>query len=69
MKITPRQAMQMVFDILGTKSAVASLCGVSDQAVGQWSRIPIRHCTRLEAAVEGKVTVRQMRPDFPWPVT
>lgn len=61
--------MQAVFDILGTKATVAALCGVSDQAVGQWDKIPVRHCTRLETAVEGKITVRQMRPDFPWPAT
>lgn len=65
--MNPYEAKQQVFDIIGSKRAVARLCGVSDQAVGQWDKIPSKHCAVLEMATEGKISCRMMRPDFPWP--
>lgn len=66
-KITPRQAMEKVFTLMGTKTAVARLCKVTNQAISRWHQVPIRHCPVLEMATEGKISCRQMRPDFPWP--
>lgn len=65
--LTPRQAMKQAIKLLGNKTVVARLTGVSNQAVSQWKQIPLKHCVAIETALGGRMTCRQLRPDFPWP--
>lgn len=45
----------------------AALCGVSPQAVSQWTRVPPAHAAKL--AAESGIPAHELRPDvFPAPL-
>lgn len=57
------QPLARVFELVGGKSALARLLGVTAQAVQQWARVPADRVLDVERAVDGAVTRYQMRPD------
>lgn len=53
---------------------MAEACGVSTANVYQWSRgirpVPVEHCAAIEAATQGAITRRDLRPNdwaYIWP--
>lgn len=58
-------AIERVFGILGSQKALAQKLQVSEQAVSQYrNRIPAERVLDIEAAVAGKVTRHDLRPDI-----
>ena len=57
--------MKTVSD-LGGPTVVARIVGVKVPSVHGWRSIPARHCPTIEKALDGEVTVEQMRPDVAW---
>jgi DNA-binding transcriptional regulator YdaS (Cro superfamily) len=53
-------------EIVGGKSALATLCGVTPQAVFKWvdkNKAPADRCIQIEKLTKGKVTRYDLRPD------
>lgn len=66
MKINP---ISKAAEIIGSRTALASVVGVSRGAVWQWEherRIPAEHCPSIERATKGAVRCEEMRPDVDW---
>lgn len=63
----PESTMKRAADAVGGQAALASICGVTSQAVSQWVRgirpIPVERCAVIERATNGVVTRRDLRPD------
>lgn len=57
-------------EIMGGQAALAKAVGVHRQAVFGWASgrylVPIKHCPKIEKAVDRKITCEQLRPDFDW---
>lgn len=53
--------------IVGSQQKLADVLGVTKGAVWQWKgegrQVPIEHCAAIEAATNGAVTRRDLRPD------
>ncbi|MGE4324132.1 MAG: transcriptional regulator [Sphingobium sp.] len=64
--LTPFEALQRAVEILGSQSALARICGVSQTAVWKWlqssKRLPAEHVLRVEAATG--VSRHWLRPDI-----
>lgn len=64
--LTPFEALLRAVDILGTKSELARVCGVSPTAVWKWvqssKRLPAEYVLRVEAATG--VSRHWLRPDI-----
>lgn len=55
---------------LGSQSKLADACGVKQQSIWQakeTGRCSAELAVLIEAATEGRVTARMLRPDLPWP--
>lgn len=62
-----KQALEKACDLLGGQSALARLCGVTQQAVHQWvvtGKCPAKRAVEIERATWGKVRCEQLRPDL-----
>lgn len=57
-----------VIEMLGGPTAVARLLGCKAPSVIEWRRrgIPAERCPAIELATQGRVTVRDLRPDVSW---
>lgn len=53
---------------VGGAAVVARMCGITSQAVSQWTRVPVQRCLAIERATHGTVTRSDLRPDI-WPAT
>lgn len=64
--LTPYEALQSALEIAGTQTALAKICGVSQQAVWKWvqssKRLPAEYVLRVEAATG--VSRHLLRPDI-----
>jgi DNA-binding transcriptional regulator YdaS (Cro superfamily) len=58
-------------DVLGGAAKLAAVLGVSAQAISNWKErgVPLERCMSIETATGGKVTRRDLRPDWKdiWP--
>lgn len=63
-------AIKTACDLVGGQTALASMLGVSPQAVWQWAQhprgAPVNRCHAIERATSGAVTRRDLRPDDWW---
>ena len=57
------KALQQVIAVLGSKSALARCLGITPQAIQFWERVPADRVLAVEAAVQGRITRHEMRPD------
>ncbi len=59
-------ALQRAVTIAGGQAALASAIGVKQQHIWNWlsraGHVPLGHCTAIEAATQGAVTRRDLRP-------
>lgn len=66
------EVVNQVIGILGSQVALAKAVGVQRQAVFGWASgrylVPVKHCPKIEKAVNRQVTCEQLRPDFDWSV-
>lgn len=64
------QAIIKATEILGGKKKLAKDIGVSYKTILDWvsgrSGITITNALKIEKATEGKVTAKEILPDFPW---
>ncbi len=64
------QAIIKATEILGGKQKLAKDIGVSYKTILDWvsgrSGITITNALKIEKATEGKVTAKEILPDFPW---
>ena len=62
--------VNQAIEILGSQTALARAVGVQRQAVFGWASgrylVPVKHCPKIEKAVNRRVTCEQLRPDFDW---
>ncbi|MCA3246986.1 MAG: helix-turn-helix domain-containing protein [Azospirillum sp.] len=59
--------MDRAISAIGGVVKTAALCGVSPQAVSQWTRVPPAHVARV--AAESGIPAHELRPDvFPAPL-
>lgn len=67
---TQQEALRKVFEIIGSKSAVARYFGILPYAVSKWqhSGVPAERCPDIEKLTKGKVTCEELRPDVNWSV-
>lgn len=49
---------------LGSINEVASVAGVTRQAVYKWRSVPAEHCIAIELATSGKRSRHDLRPDI-----
>jgi DNA-binding transcriptional regulator YdaS (Cro superfamily) len=62
--MTEFQVLQRVFDLVGSRAAVAEIANVTPQAVAQWTRVPTARVLLIERALDGAITRQEMRPDI-----
>jgi len=59
-------ALRRAATILGSRSRIAALCGVSKQNAYQWDRgqrpIPPKHALTIQIATKGAVTCEELHP-------
>ena len=64
------QAIIKATEILGGKQNLAKDIGVSYKTILDWvsgrSGITVTNALKIEKATEGKVTAKEILPDFPW---
>jgi len=60
--------LQELFRHFGSKAALARTLGVTKAAVGQWKKVPERHCPTIERATNGAIRCEDLRPDVDWAV-
>jgi hypothetical protein len=59
--------MTTLIDNLGGPAEVARMCGIKAPSVIGWKgRIPKERCPDIERALNGRVTVSEMRSDVRW---
>ncbi|MCG7598843.1 helix-turn-helix domain-containing protein [Halomonas sp. McH1-25] len=61
-----RKALEKAIKAVGSQSALARACGVSQQAVQQWvvsGKVPATRVQRVVVASAGTVTAVDLRPD------
>lgn len=62
---TEATAIERVFRLLGSQKALATKLGISDEAVRRYrKRVPAERVLQIEAAVDGRVTRHELRPDL-----
>ena len=64
--MTKKQALKKACKLVGGKSAMARLTGVTRQAVQQWLKkgLPAERVVLVEKATGGEVKRHQLRPDL-----
>lgn len=64
--MTKKQALRKACKLVGGKSAMARLTGVTRQAVQHWARngVPANRVIKIEKATGGEVTRYELRPDL-----
>ncbi|WP_027390550.1 transcriptional regulator [Chrysiogenes arsenatis] len=62
------EALDKVFKITGSKSALARLLDISPAAISQWDKVPLPHCFTIEKITNGQVRCEELRPDIDWSV-
>ncbi len=55
---------KIIIDKLGGATKVASIIGVTSQAVSQWTVIPPKHVHELCEALDFKLKPQDVRPDI-----
>lgn len=64
------EALQKAIKEAGSMKDLAKKVGVSYQTVLNWtserSSISLHNCIRIEEATEGKITRKEILPDYPW---
>jgi DNA-binding transcriptional regulator YdaS (Cro superfamily) len=63
--------IQRAIRIVGSQSALATACGVTQAAVSKWLRggqVPAERCIQIEGATHGEVRCEDLRPDIDWGV-
>jgi len=50
--------------LAGGTVKLASLLGITPQAISQWKRTPVNHVLKIEEATGGEVTRYELRPDI-----
>ena len=57
-------------EVAGGQAELSRSIGVSPSAIQQWRtgfrQIPVQHCSSVESATSGAVTVEELRPDALW---
>jgi DNA-binding transcriptional regulator YdaS (Cro superfamily) len=64
-----KNLISLAAQIIGSRSALAKIVGVSKGAVWQWEherRVPAEHCPVIERATSGAVRCEDLRPDVDW---
>jgi DNA-binding transcriptional regulator YdaS (Cro superfamily) len=61
--MTSEAALLKVFEILGSKAAVARELRISVQAVSQWKVAPAERAMQLAQLTAQRVSVHELRPD------
>lgn len=63
---SPEQALLDAIEVLGSQTAMAELCGISQPAVHKWVRdgkqLPAEYCLRVEVATG--ISRHDLRPDL-----
>jgi len=62
-------AVELAVELAGTQAELARICGQKPQAITRWlrqGRVPPKHAPVIEAALGGRVTRRQLSPQFHW---
>lgn len=69
----PGAAVERAAEIVGGKSALARLIGVTAPTVQQWVRgdrpVPAARAVQIERVTDGAVTRTALCPSFPWAKT
>ncbi|AUK49435.1 helix-turn-helix domain-containing protein [Pasteurella multocida] len=63
--------IKRVIKICGNQKSLASICGVSQQAVNKWAKggkMDVKYIPAIIKATNGKVTAEEIRPDVDWAV-
>jgi len=63
----PKKALEKALKQVGSQSALAKACGVSQQAVQQWcdsGKVPAARVQSVVAACSGAVSAVDLRPDI-----
>lgn len=59
--------LQRVILIVGTRTALAQILGISKGAISQWSdEIPAEHCPAIERATNGVVRCEELNSKVDW---
>ena len=58
------RALTTAIEIVEGTARLASLLGISSQAVSQWDRCPVERVLDVERATGGKVSRHELRPDI-----
>lgn len=64
--MSPRKALKKAIKAVGSQSALARACGVSQQAVQQWlvnGKVPATRVQHVVSACAGTVSAVDLRPD------
>lgn len=63
----PKTAIKRAIKHAGSQAALAKACGVTQQAVQQWSAsgsVPPHRVRAVVLACDGKITLSDLRPDI-----
>lgn len=64
------QAITDAIQLIGGQTALATILGVKQPTVSEWTRgeraIPSDRCPSIERATAGRVTCERLRPDVRW---
>ena len=62
--------IRRAWTLLGGTNAVAKIAGVRPPTASQWlhgiRRVPLERCLLIEAATDGQVARKDLRPDINW---
>jgi DNA-binding transcriptional regulator YdaS (Cro superfamily) len=56
-----------IVEVFGSQSELARILGIEPMAVSQWrirGRIPAERCQAIANASEGKIALKELRPDI-----
>ena len=57
-------AIEKAAKIAGSKRKLASLLGITAQAISKWKRIPSARVIQIERLLERKIKRQELRPDL-----
>lgn len=65
-----QESIQKAIDLVGGATALAKKINVSYHTVLTWkngrSSVSTTNCQKIEKATDGKVTAKDILPDYPW---
>jgi DNA-binding transcriptional regulator YdaS (Cro superfamily) len=66
-RMEPMDIHDKIVEVFGSQSELARILNIEPMAVSQWrirGRIPAERCQAIAAASEGKIALRDLRPDI-----